>query len=552
MSNLNQFQSFAKRNEQKIANNNKAVIYTRVSDAKQQDNTSLESQRKYCTEYAMNRNFDICGYYGGTVASAKTDDRKAFQEMLTDVRRKKISNIIVYSIDRFSRAGASAISTVEQLNRKGINVLSVTQPVDTESSTGTFFQNINLLFSKYDNDQRREKTITGMRQRLLSGYWMGVAPLGYENTRNEQNIPIIVPGDKAKIIRNAFLWKANEGVSNVDIVKRLKTHGVKIYKQHLTRLFRNPVYCGLISHSLLDGEIIQGVHKAIVSKELFLKVNGIQAKNSHGYKHSKVNDNLPLKGFAKCEGCGSPLTGFLVKKKGLYYYKCKTIGCSCNRSTKAIHQQFEQLLSKYEITEKMIAPVKTQMKYTFEYYNQSNKDQEATLKYSLKAIEEKIEKVQERYVIGEINDDLFQKFNKKFVAEKEEIENELNKGGINSSNLDFYINESLELFGNLNSIWASSDYTRKQKIQNVLFPDGIVYNRQKDKVQTSKINSVMELARCLSMSLSENKKGQKADFANLSPLVIPAGFELFSITAFIQLLNAMSVFFGEKIEIIVT
>ena len=55
----------------------------------------------------------------------------------------------------------------------------------------------------------------------------------------------------------------------------------------------------------------------------------------------------------------------------------------------------------------------------------------------------------------------------------------------------------------------------------MLFPDGIVYNRQKDKVQTSKINSVMELARCLSVSLSKNKKGQKADFANLSPLVTP-------------------------------
>lgn len=35
----------------------------------------------------------------------------------------------------------------------------------------------------------------------------------------------------------------------------------------------------------------------------------------------------------------------------------------------------------------------------------------------------------------------------------------------------------------------------------------------------------MELARCLSVSLKGNKKGQKAKNANLSPLVTPPGFK---------------------------
>jgi site-specific DNA recombinase len=120
----------------------------------------------------------------------------------------------VYSIDRFSRAGASAITIVEELKKKGINVLSVTQPVDVETSTGMFFQNLNLLFSKYDNDQRRDKTVMGMRQRLLNGYWMGRAPIGCKNARYVNNIPIIVFDENAKIIRNIFLRKINEGLSN--------------------------------------------------------------------------------------------------------------------------------------------------------------------------------------------------------------------------------------------------------------------------------------------------------------------------------------------------
>ena len=89
MSNLKEFQAFAKQSSKSAISNNKAVIYTRVSGSKQKDNTSLESQNEYCTAYATRANFEICGYFGGTYESAKTDDRKQFQKMLTFVRLKK-------------------------------------------------------------------------------------------------------------------------------------------------------------------------------------------------------------------------------------------------------------------------------------------------------------------------------------------------------------------------------------------------------------------------------------------------------------------------------
>ena len=525
MSNLQQFQTFAKLNKQKIIQNNKAVIYTRVSDVKQQDNTSLESQKKYCTDYAQKKALEIFGYFGGTVESAKTDDRKEFKSMLNFVKRKKIANIIVYSIDRFSRAGASAIATVEQLSKKGINVLSVTQPVNTGTSTGSFFQNIHLLFSKYDNDQRREKTITGMRQRLLNGYWMGTAPLGYKNERNEQNIPIIVPDENAKWVKKIFQWKANEKLSNVEIVDRISKYGVPISKQLLTRMFKNPVYCGLITHSLLEGQVIQGVHLPIVSKSLFLKVNGIQAANVQDYKQNKANENLPLKGFTTCNNCKEPLTGYIVKRKGIYYYKCKTNGCSCNRNANVLHNHFEELISKYQVDSRLILPLKVQLQHTFEYFNKSNEDNTASLKYKLKTINEKIEKVEERFVIGEIDGELYQKFIKKFREEKDGIEQEIKKSCLNSSNLENYINQSLKLLANLNNIWVSGNYHLKQKLQKLLFPEGIVYDRKNDRVRTSKVNAFLELTHCISKESSKQKKGQKARNTYLSYPVTSRGFE---------------------------
>ena len=525
MSNLAQFQTFAKFTKQKTIQNNKTVIYTRVSDVKQQDNTSLDSQKKYCTDYALKKALEICGYFGGTVESAKTDDRKEFKRMLAFVKQKKIANIIAYSIDRFSRAGASAIATVEELSKKGINVLSVTQPVKAGTSTGSFFQNIHLLFSKYDNDQRREKTITGMRQRLLNGYWIGTTPFGYKNCRNEQNKPIIIPDDNARWVKKMFQWKAKENISNVEIVKRLDKCGLKIYKQRLTRIFRNPVYCGLITHGLLDGQIIKGIHEPIVSRALFLRVNGIQARNPQDYKQNKANENLPLKGFAQCKNCNDSLTGYIVKRKGIYYYKCKTIGCSCNRNANALHDQFEELISKYQIDPNLMAPLKIQLEHTFKYFNKSNEDNAASLKYNLKALNEKIEKIEERFVLGEIDGDLYQKFIGKFREDKEGIEQEIENSNLKSSNLENYINQSLKLLANLNNIWASGNYNTKQNLQKLLFPNGIVYDRENDEVRTSKVNVFLELTSCLTGNSGDIKKGQKANSAKLSSLVAGTGLE---------------------------
>ena len=525
MNDLKEFQSFAKRNKKIIAKNNKAVIYTRVSGAKQVENTSLETQKKECTQYALNNNLEIYGYFGGTHESAKNDERKEYKRMLAYVKQNKIANIIVYTVDRFSRSGGNAIATVENLNKKGIRVLSVRQPADTDTSSGVFFQNINLIFSKYDNDQRREKSMSGMRQRLLNGYYIGVAPFGYVNARNENNIPILKKGDKAKWVRKAFEWKANEHLSNVEIINRLRTYGVKLYKQKLTRIFKNPIYCGLLAHNLLDGEIIEGKHPKIVSKELFLKVNGIQANNNKNYKQNKLNDNLPLKGFTKCDKCGNPMTGYIVKAKGLYYYKCKTIGCKNNKSTKQLHEQFEQLLGRYQIGEKYIAPLLQQMRYTFEYFTKPNKENVATLKYNLKTINEKIEKIEERFVMGEIDMALYQKFVKKFTEEKETINAEIKKMSFESSNLEKYLEKSLRLICNLHKTWELSDYVGKQKLQNTLFPDGIRYNREKDQVRTNRVNMILELTCSLKAVYNNNKKGTNSKKLNLSHSVAGTGLE---------------------------
>ena len=184
MKDLEIFKTFAKKSKQPVINiNGKAVIYTRVSSKDQMDNNaSLETQKKYCLQLASRRNIEVVEYFGGTYESAKSDERKEFQKMLSFVKRKKdISYIIVYSYDRFSRTGTNGAYISEQLKKQGIITLSATQQIDTLTSTGALQQNILYLFGQFDNDQRKEKSVSGMKEKIRKGYWMGTLPRGYTN-----------------------------------------------------------------------------------------------------------------------------------------------------------------------------------------------------------------------------------------------------------------------------------------------------------------------------------------------------------------------------------
>lgn len=143
----------------------------------------------------------------------------------------------------------------------------------------------------------------------------------------------------------------------------------------------------------------------------------------------------------------------------------------------------------------------------------------------MKGIEENLNKIEERFVIGEIDGSLYQKYAKKCKQEKEGIEKEIQKNSLDSSNLETYIDNSLELLCNLHNIWRLGNYNEKQKFQKLMFPDGIVYDRKNDVVQTQKVNSVFELTRSLSVSFNKNKSGQKNKNVNLSAPVTTAGFK---------------------------
>ncbi len=529
---LNPFSRFAKADTQakSLKNTSKTVVaYTRVSGKEQEKNMSLPYQRQIIDEYAIREGLHIDAYFGGKYESAKSDGRKEFQRMLDFIKKSKgtISQILVYTVDRFSRTGGGAIKLAQELrDNYGVSLNAISQPTDVTNPTGVFQQNIQFLFSNYDNVLRKQRAIAGMRYKLERGIWISRPPQGYDLI-SINGVKSMKINERGPLIKKAFQWKA-EGVKSEEILLRLEALGMPYYKQQLSKNFKNPFYCGYISHGLLAGQIVKGNHEPLISEKLFLKVNQIQvAGGLIGVPHLKENNNLPLKVFVKCDKCSQPMTGYIVKKRNLYYYKCRTNGCKCNVRNIKVHDAFHDLLSQFEIKQELQEPLKYQLKLTFNELIIEQKNNEQILKSKLVEIDKKIDTIEEKYfALNEMEAETFKKFNVRFTQEKSLIVSELERNASGSSNFDQGIKYAIEICSKLTSIWDLATISIREKLQKLLFPDGLFYIRENGTFRTETVHPVFQLISQLTGNYTTKEKGQTHNKLDSSLLAETERFEL--------------------------
>jgi len=499
-----------------IQKTNNAVIYTRVSSKEQADgNASLETQLKHCNEFANRKGYNVVEYFGGTYESAKSDERKEFKKMLTFLkRRKNISYIIVYSYDRFSRTGANAAYISSNLKKRGIHTVSVSQEIDTSKPSGVFQENLYYMFSQFDNELRKDKSVTGMQERLRNGHWCFNIPIGYTKTNSGATADkaILVLNEQGEMIKKAFKWVIKYGWNLEQISLETKKRGYEITAKRLSRYLRNPFYAGIIVSSLIPGEIYEGKHERVITNKEFIEANDIldgKSNSKKGLKMKKNNENIPLRGFIICDDCGRNMTAYKASKNQKYYYKCSTVGCKNNQRAEEVHDSFIEILSYFQIDKKHIEPLKLSLNEAFSELNNETESKRKELNSTLKTIETKLEKLEEKYLFEGVSKSIYEKHLTRLTDEKNEILRESEKPEIKLSNLEKYIDFSVNISSNLLSLWENQDYEQKLTIQKLLFPKGIRYNRKKQHYRTERVNSLFAINSVFSEAYRDkNKRGE--------------------------------------------
>ena len=508
MSEVFELKNFAKgKKENKKAESGNALIYTRVSSSEQVDGQSLEVQLEKCREYAQSHSYTIMAEFGGTYESAKSDkERKEFNRMLDFIKKsnkkgstQKVDVVIVFSTSRFSRTGSTTI--IEEVEARGAYVVSATSSYDPRTAVGKYMQLMELANARFQNDEKRATTIENSIKALLKGRWIGKAPRGYDQktTKKEQ---IITINEEGKLLRKAFLWKANNKLSNEEIRIKLAKEGLIICKQKLSEVFKNPFYCGFMAHKFLQGEIVQGNHPPLISKEIFLKVNNELSKNHSGYEQKIDKEYAPLIGSIKCPCCGGNLTASIstkMRKKfgrtDIGYYVCSRKGCKYNSSTKKVHESFEDELNKYILSDKVSELLKLQLKMTFDQMNKENKDTASSIRQNIKKKEKELEQVETNYTLcsDTKRQSIFEKVITRLEQEIKDLNIEYMKYNTEILNLDKFIDYAFSMRRNLFMLWELQGLEGKRKLQKLVFPNGFYYDKNNEHIEPISINSFFEL-----------------------------------------------------------
>jgi site-specific DNA recombinase len=120
----------------------RCAIYTRKSSEAglEQSFNSLDAQREACAAFILSQKhegwtasptrYDDGGFSGGTM------ERTALKRLIADIEASRIDVVVVYKVDRLTRALSDFSKLVDIFDRRGVSFASITQQFNTTTSMG--------------------------------------------------------------------------------------------------------------------------------------------------------------------------------------------------------------------------------------------------------------------------------------------------------------------------------------------------------------------------------------------------------------------------------
>jgi DNA invertase Pin-like site-specific DNA recombinase len=144
--------------------------------------------------------YDDGGFSGGNM------ERPALQRLLADIRAGRIDVVVVYKVDRLTRALADFARLVEIFDTQGVSFVSVTQQFNTTSSMGRLTLNVLLSFAQFEREVTGERIRDKIAASKKKGMWMGGnVPLGYDASEGT----LVINPVEAETVRHIFaLYRA--------------------------------------------------------------------------------------------------------------------------------------------------------------------------------------------------------------------------------------------------------------------------------------------------------------------------------------------------------
>jgi DNA invertase Pin-like site-specific DNA recombinase len=203
----------------------RAAGYLRVSTEGQigADRYGLESQRSDIEVFAAASGHEIIAWYTDAGLSGGTIERPDLQHLLHDATLRGFEICVVAKLDRLSRDLGDQLWLEKELMKKGVQVISATEPFNGQTSIDCMVRQILGAVAQQEKSRIAERLSNGRKAKARQGgYAGGAAPIGYTAVRGQK--ALIVDPQKAVVVQRVFALHSEKS-SLQAIADRLNIEG---------------------------------------------------------------------------------------------------------------------------------------------------------------------------------------------------------------------------------------------------------------------------------------------------------------------------------------
>lgn len=346
--------------------------YCRYSSTMQDEGNSIEYQMEDIEKYCANNGLVVRKWYIDKAKSAKkVAGRDSFYEMIEDIKSGTSANaLIVWRTNRAFRNAYESHKYRNFLREHNIKLISVTQNIDEDTSTGRLTTNILSDIDQYKSEETAEQVKAALRLMAKRGFYTGQPiPLGYKTVPADDNGKprkrYALNEEETEITKKIFKDFA-DGVPPAVILEYMRKNNLKTDRgkpfdyNALMRMLKNDFYIGVRRYDVKSDEpvIVENAHPALIDNKTF---DGVQYMFSSRRNENSIQARRNGKkryyyctGLLYCEKCGGAYFG---KSSGEHsYYRCsaRVKRKACNGE--AIRQDFLESYVLRVIREHVFTP----------------------------------------------------------------------------------------------------------------------------------------------------------------------------------------------------
>jgi hypothetical protein len=184
------------------------------------------------------------------------------------------------------------------------------------------------MFDEYYSVSLSFWTRSGLREKARQGHLVGSLPWGY--VRDPATKIAIADPERAPLVLALFERYATGQESDRTLAAWLNAKGARsargrlFGKDTVREMLSNLAYAGYVSGLRDKSRSIRGPHEAIVSEELFDRVQEVRSWRVRVVKPGRPSEEYLLRKLLCCERCGARMHGCRTGRNAMRGYQCST------------------------------------------------------------------------------------------------------------------------------------------------------------------------------------------------------------------------------------